>query len=233
MLLVVKTKQIMYKLFLISFISFFSCATFAQTKNFGGWYMYFSTIQIKNSDFKIHFEIQDRNHNLADDLEQLLIRTGLQYNPVENVTFTGGYGFIQSEQIGEFDFPKIENRLYQEVLLAQKISKLPIRHRFRYEQRFTENVDFRTRFRYMIAIDVPLIKQNDVTKLYAAFYNELFINGEINESSTSLFDRNRIYLGTGYKLQNNLALQLGVMNQFLENDAKPRIMLSLHHNLNI
>ena len=58
------------------------------------------TIQIKNTDFKIHFEIQDRNHNLADDLEQLLIRTGLQYNPIENVTFTGGYGFIQSEQIG-------------------------------------------------------------------------------------------------------------------------------------
>ena len=65
----------------------------------------------------------------------------------------------------------------------------------------------------MLAVDIPITKQNDLTKLYAAFYNELFINGEINEASSSLFDRNRIYIGTGYKLQKNLALQLGLMNQ--------------------
>jgi hypothetical protein len=223
----------MKKQFVLALFLFSTLFIQAQTKNYGGWYMYFGTINIKNSDFKVHFEVQDRYHNIANDLEQLLIRTGLQYNPVENITFTGGYGFIQSEQVGEFDFPKIENRLYQEVLLAQKINEIPIRHRFRYEQRFTENIDFRTRFRYMLAVDVPITKQNDLTKLYAAFYNELFINGEINEASSSLFDRNRIYIGTGYKLQKNLALQLGVMNQLLENDAKPRIMLSLHHNFDI
>jgi len=223
----------MKKHFVLAFFLFSTVFIQAQTKSYAGWYMYFGTMNLKNTDFKIHFEVQDRYHNLVNDLEQLLIRTGLQYNPIENITFTGGYGFIQSEQAGEFDFPKIENRLYQEVVLAQKVSKLPIRHRFRYEQRFTENVDFRTRFRYMLAVDVPIIKQNDLTKLYAAFYNELFINGEINETSTSLFDRNRIYIGTGYKLQNNLALQLGIMNQLLENDAKPRIMLSLHHNFDI
>lgn len=85
----------------------------------------------------------------------------------------------------------------------------------------------------MLAVNIPITKQNDLTKLYAAFYNELFINGEINEASSFLFDRNRIYIGTGYKLQKNLALQLGLMNQLLENDAKPRIMLSLHHNFDI
>jgi hypothetical protein len=90
----------MKKQFVLALFLFSTLFIKAQTKNYGDWYMYFSTIQIKNTDFKIHFEIQDRNHNLADDLEQLLIRTGLQYNPIENVTFTGGYGFIQSEQIG-------------------------------------------------------------------------------------------------------------------------------------
>ncbi|HAH38625.1 MAG TPA: DUF2490 domain-containing protein, partial [Algoriphagus sp.] len=57
--------------------------------------MYFGNFRFQESPWAIHGEIQYRNHNIVGDLEQLLIRTGLQYNLKDgSASFTLGYGNI-------------------------------------------------------------------------------------------------------------------------------------------
>jgi hypothetical protein len=202
----------------------------------GAWYMYFFTKKFKDSQFGIQGDFQYRNWNLGGDLEQLLLRTGLTYQPKDtNVTFTLGYAFVSSGEFGESDRTSLEHRIYQEALLPQKIGgRFFLTHRFRYEQRWVENQDFRTRYRYALFMNVPLngkeLKQGIV---YLALYNEIFINGQTdigNDRSVQLFDRNRFYMGMGYGLKNNLRIQLGIMNQATVAFAKPQLQVGIHHN---
>ena len=223
---------------IIIFLMLFSTVATAQVEEAktGAWYMYFFNHDFKNSEFCIQGDIQYRNWNIAGDLEQLLLRTGLTYSPKEsNVKFTLGYANITTGTPGDSNENSGENRLYQEALLPQKIlNRVFLTHRFRYEQRFVENQDFRTRYRYNLFINVPLNKKVLEEKaLYAAFYNELFINGQQNignNRTVELFDRNRTYLGLGYVLKPSVRFQLGWMNQKTSNWGKGQLQLSMHHN---
>jgi outer membrane receptor for ferric coprogen and ferric-rhodotorulic acid len=106
-------------------------------------------------------------------------------------------------------------------------------HRFRYEQRWVEDQDFRTRYRYNLFLNVPLNQKNlKKNAVYLSLYNEIFINGEreIGDGrSVELFDRNRFYSALGYALQDNLKVQAGYMIQATDNVNKGQIQLSLHH----
>lgn len=202
----------------------------------GAWYMYFFTKKFKGSQFGIQGDYQFRNWNIGGDLEQLLLRTGVTYQPKNtNVTFTLGYAFIATGEFGESDRTSVEHRIYQEALLPQKVGgSFYLTHRFRYEQRWLENQDFRTRYRYTLFMNVPLNGQ-ELKKgvVYLALYNEIFINGQtdIGDGRTvQLFDRNRFYTGLGYGLRNNLRMQLGVMNQTTVAYTKPQLQVGVHHN---
>lgn len=202
----------------------------------GAWYMYFFTKKFKDSQFGTQGDYQFRNWNLGGDLEQLLLRTGVTYQPKNtNVTFTLGYAFISTGEFGESDGTFPEHRIYQEALFPQKVgSRFYFTHRFRYEQRWLENQDFRTRYRYTLFMNVPLngleLKKGVV---YLAVYNEIFINGQTDiggGSTVQLFDRNRFYTGLGYGLRNNLRLQLGMMNQTTTAFTKPQLQMGFHHS---
>jgi hypothetical protein len=185
----------------------------------GAWYMYFYNHQFKDSQWGIQGDIQHRDWQILGDSEQLLVRSGLTFKPKEtNALFTLGLANITSGAFGDSDATSNENRIYQEALLPQKIGKrFLLTHRFRFEQRFVENQDFRTRYRYNLFINVPFNSTDLSPKtVYGAFYNELFINGERsigNNSTVALFDRNRTYLGLGYVLNPKIRFQLGYMNQ--------------------
>ena len=202
----------------------------------GAWYMYFFNKQFKNSQFGIQGDYQFRFWYYGSDLEQVLLRTGATYRPKNtDVLFTLGYANITTGTFGESNNTISENRIYQEVLIPQKIgTRVLINHRFRYEQRWVQNQDFRTRYRYNLFVNVPF---ND-TRLgkgvfYSAIYNEIFINGQtdIGEGRTvQFFDRNRTYLALGYGLMEKLRIQLGWMRQTTVNWAKNQIQVSLHQN---
>ncbi|GAA0873350.1 hypothetical protein GCM10009117_24970 [Gangjinia marincola] len=202
----------------------------------GAWYMYFYNATFKDSNWGVQGDFQYRDWRGLGDREQLLLRSGLTYVPTEsNVKFTLGYANISTGIYGtERDNPSIENRIYQEALFSNTLLKrLLLTHRMRYEQRWVENQDFRTRFRYMLFVNVPFNKL-DLSKgaLYLATYNELFINGERDigdGASVQYFDRNRTYLGLGYSLTDGLRLQLGWMQQTTVNWQKGQLQFSLHH----
>jgi len=170
----------------------------------GAWYMYFFNNQFKNSQFGIQGDLQYRNWNTLGDLEQLLIRTGLTYTPKDvNALFTFGVANITTGEFGDSNETTGETRLYQEALIPQKLGKrVYLSHRFRYEQRFVENQDFRTRYRYNLFMNIPFNKEA-LTKdaIYAAFYNELFINGQtdIGDNRASEAEASKASIETSIK----------------------------------
>ena len=201
----------------------------------GAWYMYFYNTTFKESPWGIQGDLQYRNWNLGGDLEQLLIRSGITYQPKKaQIKFTLGYGNITTGKIGSSIATSGEHRIYQEALYPVKFgNRIYTNHRFRYEQRLVEGQDLRTRYRYNLFVNVPLNKKNLEKKaIYLALYNEIFINGqrEINEgNSVEIFDRNRAYAAIGYVIKNGLNVQLGVMNQTTDNQGKNQVQVSLHH----
>jgi len=202
----------------------------------GAWYMYFFNHSVEDSHWGLQGDAQYRNWDLGGDLEQLLLRGGVTYRPENaNVLLTLGYASITTGTFGGSDDTVHENRAYQEALLPHKVGeRLYFRHRFRFEQRWVESQEFRTRFRYMLFLDIPL-NQPDLSQgaVYLALYNELFINGgrDIGRGrSVETYDRNRTYVALGYTMKNNLKLQGGYMYQHTNGVEKGQLQVSLHHS---
>jgi hypothetical protein len=202
----------------------------------GGWYMYFFNTTLNDSPWGIQGDLQHRNWNIAGDLEQLMLRGGLTYSPQNaNIKFTLGYGNITTGAFGLDNTTTAESRFYQEALFPVKFgNRFYTNHRFRYEQRFVENQDFRTRYRYNLFLNIALNKPGmERNTIYLAIYNELFMNGQRtvgNGNTVEFFDRNRLYGAVGYVIQDGLKVQFGVMNQTTDSWGKNQIQLSLHHS---
>lgn len=199
----------------------------------GAWYMYFWNTRFDDSKFGLQGDIQHRNWDLGGDLEQLLIRGGATYSPEDsNLLYTLGLASITSGQFGDSDNTSHESRVYQELLIPQVLgTKFFLRHRLRFEQRWVENQDFRTRFRYNLFLDIPL-NQDNLGKgaVYLSFYNELFINGERdigNGRRVDHFDRNRFFTALGYSMRENLRVQFGVMHQNTKTIDKTQLQFAL------
>jgi hypothetical protein len=203
----------------------------------GAWYMYFYNYQFKDSQWGIQGDIQYRDWQGLGDMEQLLLRSGITYSPKNaGVMFTLGYGNVTSGHYGSSDETSTESRIYQEALIPQKLgNRFYLTHRFRYEQRFVEDQDFRTRYRYNLFLNIPINKKELSPKaFYAALYNELFINGQTDIGDgreVEFFDRNRTYLGIGYVLNPKIRFQLGWMNQKTNAWGKGQLQFSMHHKI--
>jgi hypothetical protein len=202
----------------------------------GAWYMYFGSTQIADGPFGFQGDAQFRNWNLMGDLEQLLLRGGFTFTPESlGVKFTLGYAYILSGEFGDSSETSNESRIYQEALLPHKLGERTyLNHRFRFEQRWVENQDFRTRFRYNLFVNIALNRKQLVKgTFYYAFYNEIFINGQRRigeEREVELFDRNRFYNAIGYCLTDELRFQGGYMYQVTDNWNKGQLQFSLHHS---
>jgi hypothetical protein len=194
----------------------------AQDSSLGNWLIYIGNKKI-DEKWNIHNEVQYRNYNAAGDLEQLLLRTGLGYNVTNNSNILLGYGYILSENYIDDTDDKVtvnEHRIFQQFTTKQNIGKVGLSHRYRFEQRFVED-DFKLRLRYFLGVNIPLqYKEDGKNPLYLSMYNEIFLN-----TKSSVFDRNRVYGGIGYKFSKNLKLELGYMNQFFESSGRDQINL--------
>ena len=196
---------------------------FSQDSELGNWLLYFGNKKI-NDKINWHNEVQYRNYNAAGDLEQLLIRTGVGYNLTDNNNnILLGYAYILSQNYLVNTDDKLdvnEHRIYQQFITKQGIGRVSVQHRYRFEQRFIEE-DFRLRFRYFLSVNIPINNKEVVDKtVYISSYNEIFIN-----TDNTIFDRNRLYGGLGYRLNSSFRFEAGYMNQFLNNQNRDQINL--------
>lgn len=229
-------KQGVYLVFTFLLISGAGISQVDESK-LGGWYMYFFSTAFKESSWGAQADLQLRNWNVGGDLEQLLLRGGLTYKPKNaNIKFTLGYGDVTTGSFGIDKTTTRESRVYQEALFPVKVgSRFYMNHRIRFEQRFVQNQNFRTRYRYNLFLNIALTsKEMKKNTLYLALYNEIFINGERNignGAKVEVFDRNRFYMALGFMINDKLKIQCGLMNQTTNSWKKNQLQLSIHHKL--
>ena len=210
-----------FLLFLVPIMSY------SQEDKVGNWLMYFGTNRISDN-FSIHTEIQFRNYTITpNNVEQLLLRVGLNYHFSEKAIATAGYAYIpsyvyESEQNSqEFE----EHRIWQQFILTNKLGRIKFEHRYRVEQRWV-NQDYKNRLRYRLMLFVPLNKPViEKGTLFLGFYDEIFIN--IKES---FFDRNRLYGALGYQINKDISIQTGILHQQLSNSGKWYLQFALFFN---
>ncbi|MDG1778026.1 MAG: DUF2490 domain-containing protein [Flavobacteriaceae bacterium] len=196
----------------------------------GNWLMYFGTNKISEK-FSIHTEAQYRNHTISPtNVEQLLLRTGLNYHFKPNTSATFGYAYI-----GNYDYesdrksPEVEeHRIWQQFLTSNTIGRVKFEHRYRLEERYIED-DFKMRFRYRLMLFIPINRPKIETgALYLGVYDELFINDKRN-----FFDRNRLYGGFGYQYAENIHIQVGLLRQEVQTTAKTFLQFGLIFNTDL
>lgn len=211
--------QLIQKVLFI-YLMLFSFTAYSQNSELGNWLSYFGNKSFKNN-WNWHNEIQYRSYNLIDDLEQLLIRSGIGYNLSDNNNVLLGYGYILSQNYVEGLVEKTdvnEHRIFEQFTTRQNIGIVAIQHRYRFEQRFIDS-DFRLRFRYFLSLNIPLNNTEIKDKtLYLSTYNEIFLNTTENQ-----FDRNRLYCGLGYRFSPVTRIEIGYMNQFLPDTNRDQI----------
>ena len=195
----------------------------AQEDEFGNWIMYFGTNRITD-DFSIHSEVQWRNHTFVpNNIEQLLLRTGLNYHLKKNVIITAGYGYITSYNYKSAQkAPESkEHRIFQQLIVTNQFNRVKLEHRYRLEQRWV-NSDFRNRVRYRLMAFIPL---NDKViqkgTFFLGLYDEIFIKME-----DSFFDRNRLYGAIGYQAHEMVQLQMGYLRQTITDYGKNYFQLA-------
>lgn len=202
---------------------------FSQQDN-GNWLMYFGTNKISEK-FSIHSELQYRNHTISPtNIEQLLLRTGLNYHFKPNASATFGYAHIGNhvyESVRKSPETE-EHRIWQQLLTTNNIGRVKFEHRYRLEERFAET-DFKIRFRYRLMLFVPLNRPKIETgTMYLGVYDEIFINDK-----ATFFDRNRLYGGLGYQHANNIHFQIGVLRQETQTASKTFLQFGLIFNTDL
>ncbi len=195
--------------------------------NLNGWYMYFGDHPI-SPKWGAHLEGQWRRNGIINRWQQLLLRPAINYELSPSAMLTGGYAYVKSFPYGDFPARNVvpEHRIFQQLLLKQKIGRVDLQHRYRLEQRFIGQVlesvsgptvvdswRYQNRFRYSLKAAVPLSGSKE-SKWYLAFYDEVFLNFAPN-SGASVFDQNRAYAAFGRKLSRTEKIEVGYMNQTL------------------
>lgn len=191
----------------------------------GAWYMYFGANKISER-FSIHTEAQFRKFEITRNFNQLLLRTGLNYHISSEAIATIGYGYIETDTSFE-DIPNenklLENRIFEQFILKNKVWELLFEHRFRFEQRFLNSGTFsdtQHRVRYRLQITLPL-----TNILFLNFYDEIFLNLQ-----DEIFGQNRLYAALGINVIQNLSLQLGYLKNHFNSANFDRLQLGVFYN---
>jgi hypothetical protein len=220
--------KITIRVAILFLFSTWNVQVFSQNSDVGNWLVYMGNQKVGDK-FNFWNEAQYRNYNFIGDLQQFLVRAGVGYDLTEkNNNVLLGYGYFLSENYVGDDIKRAtwEHRIYGQFLSKQKMGVVSLSHRYRFEQRFFETEN-RFRYRYALAINVPLNKKElSDGAVYAAASNELFINNR-----PDYFDRNRLYGGVGYFFNDYLRLEVGFMNQYVNGAGRNQFQISLFNNL--
>lgn len=202
---------------------------FAQQSKVGNWIMYSGNQDI-NKNWVFNNDVQYRSFNAIGDLETFIVRLGIGRNlkPNNNTISMGGI-FIKSAPYTpgtNIKTDKFEFRVYQQFIAKQQFHRFYIQHRFRFEERFIDDV-IKTRVRYLTGLNLPINKKGMLPKaFYLSLYNELFLN-----TSNKLFDRTRIYAALGNQLTKSLKLEMGLMRQVFQKTGRTQFQIAFFNNL--
>lgn len=220
----------------------------AQTKtsNNDVWFHYFGKNKLTEK-VSFSFEATMRYANGLSEKQQYFVRPSIDYQFTNFFTGSAGYSHYNTYSYGSPSLNKIsipENHFWIQGTFIHSSGKLKITHRLRDEFRYVgipamqsngdlaiDHYDYRNRMRYMLLFNYPLIKNEDVTKLFALFGDEVFMNIGSNAGKTFL-NQNRLIGGFGYNFDKNHQIQLSYIHQNIWNfsntlhESNPTIRMS-------
>jgi len=212
-------------IFFAFLISGISVAQNTGENEWGAWYMYFGTNKISEK-LSIHSEAQFRFYETTNNFNQLLLRTGLNYHINTDAIVTLGYGFISTDGTFE-EFPEEinskENRIFQQLILKNKVGEFRFEHRYRLEQRFIdfgETTDTQHRARYRLQVTLPL-----TNTFFVNVYDEVFLNLQ-----DQVFGQNRLYAALGIHITENSSVQIGYLKNHFNSANFDRIQVGIFFN---
>lgn len=196
---------------------------------FSGWTALFNSVKLGKKTSLLN-DMQWRSTDELQYTQTVLLRSGLNYSLSKKLGITAGYAYISNRRtLNTVTGYLPEHRIWEQLLLNHKISRIAVTHRLRFEQRFiskavVEDHDLETdgystayRARYFIRNLIPFKNEAVFTKgVFAAVQNEVFLNcGNKSAVNGKTFDQNRFYLAAGYRLGKSLDLEAGYMYQYV------------------
>lgn len=211
-----------YFLFSCLFLCLFNISFAQQKKEVQTQHHFWWSI---NSSIKLHKQwsaIADMHIRRTDYLKNnnfYYTRIGAAYNINKNlqVSLSGGHMWLANKTATTELFVN-ENRLVEQVLFTQPVGKIQLSQRLRIEQRWiqkvagnelTDDYRFSTRYRYQLALGIPISKNRYVPTL--AFSDELLMQSGKDIVYNS-FDQNRLFAGIRQQVTTSLAFDLGYMH---------------------
>lgn len=205
----------MKKLFIVWFLVFYlgpgNCVLAKETfeNDLGLWTAINVNAPIKGK-FESRFQFSPRLVSNITDFNQFILHALLGYRFNEHFSFFQGYAW-STLYIPNF---RREQRPYQELTFSHELSKIVLDHRFRFEERFIQDIEgISLRARYRLKGIYPL----DVKKIWSlVLFDELFVNLNSHfDGPQAGIDQNRLYAGINRKLTDNTNIDLGYQLQYL------------------
>ena len=186
-----------------------------------------------HSKLRWWLDVQARFSNDADGFTQGIVRPGLGYALNDTTTLWLGYAWIPTSPVSGQDYD--EHRVWQQLIWSGPLNGISFSSRTRLEQRFRDNGDdtgWRLRQFFKGAYALP---GNPNVSLIG--YDELFFGlNDTDWGASSGFDRNRLFLGLGWRLgKSGSSLEIGYLNQYVDMNSADNLIehiLSLNFFLN-
>lgn len=163
-----------------------------------------------NDKWQVFAESQLRSLKFYDNFHYYEVKTGITYKIKPNFYVNSGFGNYNTySENGNFAAPikQKEIRTWIQLVFKNPFNFMSVEHRYRAEQRYT-NLGYRNRFRYRLSAKVPIFKGKE-KEYFLLGWNELFFT-----NNEPFFERNRLFLGGGFDINKNLAIQTGYIYQF-------------------
>jgi hypothetical protein len=211
---------------LLTFVLLITTAVHAQTvQQNSGWLLLLNNTKITKK-WGAYIDMQVRSGDQWANVRSVLFRPGVTYYANAKNELTLGYLLNQTytHVEGPLDNVLTEHRIWEQYVYKHKTAATVIaQHRLRLEQRFIERAGkdqlFAQRFRYFARFIIPLEKgaKNFEDGFFAALQNELFFNIQHKaQLNNNFFDQNRAYIAAGYRVNKNLDIEAGYMNQAIK-----------------
>lgn len=181
----------------------------AQEDDLGAWYIYNGFFKF-TPKIEVFFETQLRNNQIFANPEAYYFRPYFTYNVIKEfqlgVSAEYHKHFSYTDDYAE-QSSREEFRIDLMAILSQKLGRVSVQHRYRYEFRNINSYGG-NRMRYRIQVTIPI---NSETFEKGTFFfntnNEFFINNQPEWS----FDQNRLFFAVGYQFTKSLNFQFGYM----------------------
>jgi len=212
--------------FTICLISSFTLFSQNSASEVGNWFMYNGSHKIAEK-WSVKTMAHFRYYQLAKNFQQEIYRLGANYTFHKKLNATIGYSYVTTDVVfGNPSATIFENRLYEDINYTNFLSKLKLRHRFRFEHRFIKanGMDDTSQwFRYDLNLNYPITNK---WSIYA--FNEIFLNLDQNKR----FVQNWTGFGFLHQINQSLKLNIGYQQIKLPDETQKRILLGIILNTN-